>query len=139
MVHRIDVPTLVISGALDRIDTPARLEAELLPRIPHATVRILPDTGHLSPLEAPEALATLIAGFVDHLHGFPETCPRAAVAGVLVAQACCVDPAKHLCATHSQGPGEIPGGYSGRLPAGQQHAPILSALLGAACPVVDFQ
>ncbi|MGN8000480.1 alpha/beta fold hydrolase [Sphingomonas sp.] len=67
LVHRIDVPTLVISGALDRIDTPATLEAELLPRIPHATLHILPNAGHLSPLEAPAALATLIAGFVDHL------------------------------------------------------------------------
>lgn len=68
LVHRIDVPTLVISGANDRIDTPATLEAELLPRIPHATLHILPDTGHLSPLEAPAALAMLIAGFVDRLN-----------------------------------------------------------------------
>ncbi|WP_052523519.1 alpha/beta fold hydrolase [Bradyrhizobium sp. STM 3809] len=67
LVDRIEVPTLVISGERDRVDPPETLRLELMPRIPHATLQVLPDTGHLSPLEAPDRLAALIAGFVDGL------------------------------------------------------------------------
>ena len=63
-VESIDVPTLVISGERDQVDRVATLEAELLPRIPHAAMYILPDTGHLSPLEAPADVAQTIASFV---------------------------------------------------------------------------
>jgi len=66
-VGAIDVPTLVIAGELDRIDSVATLEAELLPRIPQATLHILPDTGHLSPLEAPVEIAQVIGEFVSEL------------------------------------------------------------------------
>ena len=54
----IDAPTIVISGELDQVDRVATLQAELLPRIPHAAMHILPGTGHLSPLEAPAEVAT---------------------------------------------------------------------------------
>lgn len=60
----IDAPTIVISGELDQVDSVATLQAELLPRIPHAAMHVLPGTGHLSPLEAPVEVARLIAGFV---------------------------------------------------------------------------
>lgn len=50
---RICVPTLVISGEKDQADPSAVLQRELMPRIPHATLHILPGIGHLSPLEAP--------------------------------------------------------------------------------------
>jgi uncharacterized protein (TIGR02246 family) len=63
-VASIVVPTLVISGERDQVDRVATLEAELLPRIPHAALHILPGTGHLSPLEAPEDVAQNIASFV---------------------------------------------------------------------------
>jgi pimeloyl-ACP methyl ester carboxylesterase len=69
-VGDIHVPTLVIAGALDRVDPPIRLQAELLPRIPQAAMRVLPDTGHLSMLESPDAVAGLIAEFCDTLPGF---------------------------------------------------------------------
>jgi pimeloyl-ACP methyl ester carboxylesterase len=65
----ITVPTLVIAGALDRVDPPIRLQAELLPRIPQAVMRVLPDTGHLSMLESPDAVAALIADFAGSLSG----------------------------------------------------------------------
>lgn len=67
LAGQIDVPTLVISGELDRVDTPAALKTELMPRIPHAKLHVLPDTGHLSPLESPELLAELIGQFVENL------------------------------------------------------------------------
>lgn len=60
----IDAPTIVISGELDQVDSVATLEAELLPRLPHAAMHVLPGVGHLSPLEAPFDVAQLIAQFV---------------------------------------------------------------------------
>ena len=62
-VGDISVPTLVIAGELDRVDPPIRLRTELLTRIPQAVMHVLPDTGHLSMLESPDAVAGLIAEF----------------------------------------------------------------------------
>jgi pimeloyl-ACP methyl ester carboxylesterase len=62
-VTAIDVPTIVIAGELDRVDSVGLLEAELLSRVPHAVLHVLPATGHLSPLESPQELGRLIADF----------------------------------------------------------------------------
>jgi uncharacterized protein (TIGR02246 family) len=70
----IDAPTIVISGELDQVDHVATLEAELLPRIPHAAMHILPGVGHLSPLEAPTDLARLIARFVAAIEDNAAVC-----------------------------------------------------------------
>jgi Predicted hydrolases or acyltransferases (alpha/beta hydrolase superfamily) len=67
VVDRIAVPTLVISGDKDQVDPPATLQAELISRIPNTALQILPGVGHLSPLEAPDALARLIGDFVAGL------------------------------------------------------------------------
>jgi pimeloyl-ACP methyl ester carboxylesterase len=64
-VGNINVPTLVIAGELDRVDPPIRLKVELLPRIPQATMHVLPGTGHLSMLESPDGVASLIATFCE--------------------------------------------------------------------------
>lgn len=66
-VAAIIVPVTVISGELDQVDTPATLQRELLPRIPHASMHIIPGTGHLSPLEAPREIAHYIKGFATGL------------------------------------------------------------------------
>jgi len=66
-VAGICVPTLVISGQEDRVDPPAVLQQELMPRIPQATLHTLPGIGHLSPLEAPAELAALIRNFAAPL------------------------------------------------------------------------
>ena len=63
-VASIDVPTIVISGELDQVDRVATLQAELMPRIPHAALHLLPEIGHLSPLEAPVEVAQIIAQFI---------------------------------------------------------------------------
>lgn len=62
-VASINVPVRVISGELDRVDTPETLQRELLPRIPHAAMMIVHDTGHLSPLESPQEIAGYISNF----------------------------------------------------------------------------
>ncbi|MEW6344848.1 MAG: alpha/beta fold hydrolase [Paraburkholderia sp.] len=73
-VASIDVPTIVISGELDQVDRVATLQAELLPRIPHAAMHILPGTGHLSPLEAPADVARTIARFVGAIENNSAVC-----------------------------------------------------------------
>jgi pimeloyl-ACP methyl ester carboxylesterase len=64
-VANISVPVLVISGEDDRVDPPSVLRQELLPRLRHVELKVLPGIGHLSPLEAPSELANLIKSFVQ--------------------------------------------------------------------------
>jgi pimeloyl-ACP methyl ester carboxylesterase len=64
-VSNIAVPTIVISGKNDRVDPPSVLMKELLPRISIASLHLLPGVGHLSPLEAPEELGSLIKTFAE--------------------------------------------------------------------------
>ncbi|USI72970.1 alpha/beta fold hydrolase [Sphingomonas morindae] len=63
LASRIEVPTIVISGEDDRVDPPAILRRELLPRVPQAQLHLLAGVGHLSPLEAPGAIADLVRTF----------------------------------------------------------------------------
>ena len=57
---RIDVPTLVVAGAADAPITAPLLEREVVCRLADARLTTLPDVAHLSPLEAPAAVADLI-------------------------------------------------------------------------------
>jgi 3-oxoadipate enol-lactonase len=66
-VNHIDTPTLVISGEHDKIDTVETLKRELLPRIPGAVLQVLPEVGHLSPIEAPNAIARHLDTFAQDL------------------------------------------------------------------------
>jgi uncharacterized protein (TIGR02246 family) len=68
-VGAIEVPVVVLAGELDQVDRVETLRKELLPRIAGASLHVLPGIGHLSPLEAPAALATLIGQFVSKLEG----------------------------------------------------------------------
>ncbi|RKP57716.1 alpha/beta fold hydrolase [Pararobbsia silviterrae] len=76
-VASIDTPTVVICGALDQVERVATLETELMPRIPHATMHVLPGVGHLSPLEAPAEVAQIIARFVAQFVATIENTPAA--------------------------------------------------------------
>ncbi|MVU81469.1 alpha/beta fold hydrolase [Nocardia sp. ET3-3] len=71
IVPRIEVPVLVLAGEHDRVDPPQVLTEHLRPYIPTATLRIIPDTGHLSPLENPQALAAHIGRFVEAMSPLP--------------------------------------------------------------------
>jgi pimeloyl-ACP methyl ester carboxylesterase len=66
-VGAINVPTIVIAGELDRIDSPALLKEELLSRVPQAVMHVLPSTGHLSMLESPDALLPVVEEFCSSL------------------------------------------------------------------------
>jgi pimeloyl-ACP methyl ester carboxylesterase/ketosteroid isomerase-like protein len=66
-VGAINVPVMLISGELDQVDRVETLQKELLPRVAGARLHVLPGVGHLSPLEAPSAVASLIRQFAGEL------------------------------------------------------------------------
>lgn len=66
-VSSIKVPVLIVSGEDDRVDPPAVLQRELVARLPDARFVVLPGVGHLSPLEAPAALAEELTAFVERI------------------------------------------------------------------------
>jgi pimeloyl-ACP methyl ester carboxylesterase len=70
-VAAIDVPTVVIAGELDRVDSVDLLKAELLSRVPHAVLHVLPGTGHLSPLESAQELGELIGALAAQVADEP--------------------------------------------------------------------
>jgi pimeloyl-ACP methyl ester carboxylesterase len=63
-LHRIDIPTLLLWGAEDRIVTPAYGEG-WREAIPGARIEIIPQAGHFPHLEQPEAFAERLSAFVD--------------------------------------------------------------------------
>ena len=66
-LSNVGIPVLVLAGDHDRVDPPAVLAEHLLPLIPHATMTVLEDTGHLSPLEVPGQVAHHITAFITQL------------------------------------------------------------------------
>jgi pimeloyl-ACP methyl ester carboxylesterase len=66
-VTKINVPTIVIAGEMDKVDPVPVLRAEVLTRIPQSVLHVLPGTGHLSPLESARDLAKVIENFVSAL------------------------------------------------------------------------
>ncbi|MEV6566964.1 alpha/beta fold hydrolase [Streptomyces kronopolitis] len=66
-VSAIGVPVLVLAGSHDKVDPPGVLADHLLPLIPTASLTVLRDTGHLSPLEVPDQVAAHLGAFVARL------------------------------------------------------------------------
>lgn len=65
-VATLDVPLLVVVGDHERADI--RREAEALASTaPNARLEVIPGAGHAVPVEAPDALAAAILGFVEGL------------------------------------------------------------------------
>ncbi|AKU92172.1 alpha/beta fold hydrolase [Vulgatibacter incomptus] len=62
----IDVPTLIVVGAEDRLTSPAVSRA-MQGAIPGARLAVIPGAGHLSNLEEPEAFNEALASFLDGL------------------------------------------------------------------------
>jgi len=55
----ISVPTMVVVGANDLM-TPVALSQEISDAIPGATLHVIPDCGHLPPIEKPRVLTALM-------------------------------------------------------------------------------
>ena len=57
VLAKFSAPLLIICGTDDKL-TPPHLSSEMAALAPHADMRLLPDVGHLSTLEAPDACRT---------------------------------------------------------------------------------
>jgi pimeloyl-ACP methyl ester carboxylesterase len=64
LLPRIRCPALIVAGAEDRRMPPARAE-RIAAGIAEAEVRVVAETGHLVPLEAPEAWLGAVLPFLD--------------------------------------------------------------------------
>jgi pimeloyl-ACP methyl ester carboxylesterase len=62
--RHIETPVTVLAGEHDKVEPPNVLRECLLPYVPHATMTTVPGVGHLLPLEAPEAVADALGGFL---------------------------------------------------------------------------
>lgn len=65
-LRSLEIPALVLVGAQDKALPPARSKA-LADALPQATFHRIPDAGHLSTLEQPEAVNDLLQGFLANL------------------------------------------------------------------------
>jgi 3-oxoadipate enol-lactonase len=66
----IDVPTLVLVGEYDE-ETPLSYAEALADGIPHARLQIIPGAGHISNLEAPEAVSIALREHLDAAEARP--------------------------------------------------------------------
>jgi pimeloyl-ACP methyl ester carboxylesterase len=62
-MRRINVPTLILFGAHDKVVPPGNAEL-MASKIADARVKIIPDTGHIFPLEDPAATAKALIEFL---------------------------------------------------------------------------
>jgi pimeloyl-ACP methyl ester carboxylesterase len=63
LLSSIKCPTLVLVGA-DDVATPPELNKEIAAGIPSATLTVVPDSGHLSTLEQPDAVNAALADWL---------------------------------------------------------------------------
>lgn len=63
-LSHVQNPTLILFGAQDNVVPPANAVL-LQEKTPHARVVILPDVGHLLPIEAPQATADAVLAFLQ--------------------------------------------------------------------------
>ncbi len=66
-VSKINVPTLVLAGELDQLDSVEQHKREVVSRIPNAQFAIVNASGHLIPIDEPVQLAKEVASFVTSL------------------------------------------------------------------------
>jgi pimeloyl-ACP methyl ester carboxylesterase len=64
---KINVPTVLLAGELDQVDSIERHKAEVLAYIPNAQFKIIEGSGHLIPIDEPVQLAKEIASFMSQL------------------------------------------------------------------------
>jgi pimeloyl-ACP methyl ester carboxylesterase len=62
-VANINVPTVLLAGELDQVDSIQRHKTEVLAYLPNAEFKIIKGSGHLIPIDEPVQLAKEIASF----------------------------------------------------------------------------
>jgi YbgC/YbaW family acyl-CoA thioester hydrolase len=65
-----DLPTMIVVGEEDAM-TPVELARAMASVVPGARLEVVPDAGHLPPLEAPAAVNALLADFLKSLPALP--------------------------------------------------------------------
>lgn len=70
-LEKIKIPVLIIAGEED-VATPPLQSENMRKRIPHARYHVLPKVGHLSPIEAPDAVNALIEEFIQEVRNEKE-------------------------------------------------------------------
>jgi 3-oxoadipate enol-lactonase len=68
-VANINVPTVLLAGELDQVDSIERHKTEVLAYLPTAELKIIKGSGHLIPIDEPVQLAKEIAIFTTRLAG----------------------------------------------------------------------
>ncbi|HVX10500.1 MAG TPA: alpha/beta fold hydrolase [Pirellulales bacterium] len=66
LLPSIDLPTLVVVGA-DDVLTPADEMRRMAAAIPRAQFKLIPEAGHLAPLENPSVFNATLASFLDEI------------------------------------------------------------------------
>jgi pimeloyl-ACP methyl ester carboxylesterase len=66
-VAKINVPTVLLAGELDQVDSIERHKTEVLAYLPNAQLKIIEGSGHLIPIDEPVQLAKEIASFIGQL------------------------------------------------------------------------
>lgn len=67
LAGRIRVPVLVIAAAKDVVEPLERVRREVCDIIPGSQLVVIPDSGHLSPIEAPDVVARQMMSFLESL------------------------------------------------------------------------
>ncbi|MBI4770293.1 MAG: alpha/beta hydrolase [Chloroflexi bacterium] len=67
-INQVVTPTLVLCGAADKM-VPERASRFLAEQIAGATLKLIPDVGHMLMLEQPQVVAEAISGFVRRYWG----------------------------------------------------------------------
>jgi pimeloyl-ACP methyl ester carboxylesterase len=60
----IEVPTLILFGEHDMVVPPGNAEL-MAEKLPQAEIKIIPDTGHIFPIEDPESTVAAIDDFLS--------------------------------------------------------------------------
>jgi pimeloyl-ACP methyl ester carboxylesterase len=64
-VRNIDVPTLILAGESDPVDSLESIQLEIVKRISNTELIVIPHTGHLSPVEVPTQIIKAIVEFLN--------------------------------------------------------------------------
>ena len=68
VLRTVDVPALVVVGDEDAL-SPVDAAQAMVDALPHGRLAVVPEAGHLSAVEDPEAFGAVVTGFLDELGG----------------------------------------------------------------------